>query len=86
MATIGMLAAILTTGCWLPQLLRSWRTRSVGDISWVYLLALGTGVFLWAAYGLATGDLPIVLANTVTGAALLALVAMKARFTPRETP
>jgi MtN3 and saliva related transmembrane protein len=41
--TIGLLAGVLTAGCWLPQLRRSWRTRSTTDISWTYLTVLTTG-------------------------------------------
>ena len=80
MSVLGVLAGILTTGCWLPQLVRSWRTKSVGDISWVYLLALASGVALWVVYGASQGDLPIVLTNAATGAALVALVLMKVRY------
>jgi MtN3 and saliva related transmembrane protein len=80
MSVLGVLAGVLTTGCWLPQLVRSWRTRSVGDISWVYLLALASGVALWAVYGAAQGDLPIVLTNAATGTALIALAVMKLRY------
>lgn len=89
MSVLGVLAGILTTGCWLPQLLRSWRTRSVGDISWVYLLALASGVALWVVYGASRGDLPIVLTNAATGAALVTLAVMKARYRhshPQEDP
>jgi MtN3 and saliva related transmembrane protein len=89
MSMLGVLAGILTTGCWLPQLVRSWRTRSVGDISWVYLLALASGVALWVGYGAAQRDLPIVLTNTATGAALITLTVMKFRYRrpqPQEDP
>ena len=80
MSVLGVLAGILTTGCWLPQLVRSWRTRSVGDISWGYLLVLASGVALWVVYGAAQRDLPIVLTNTATGAALVTLAVMKLRY------
>ncbi|MFF5227804.1 SemiSWEET family sugar transporter [Dactylosporangium sp. NPDC000521] len=85
MSVLGVLAGILTTGCWLPQLARSWRTRSVGDISWFYLLALASGVALWVAYGASQGDLPIVLTNAATGAALLTLSVMKLRYRQEDT-
>ena len=42
---LGAAAGILTTGAWLPQLVRCWQTRSAGDISWSYLLVLGIGVW-----------------------------------------
>ena len=40
---MGLLAGLLTTCCWIPQLRRSWHTRSTRDISWWYLVTLGGG-------------------------------------------
>lgn len=76
---IGLAAGALTTGCWLPQLLRTWRTRSADDFSWAYLALLTCGVGLWLAYGLATGDAAISVANALTLSALLAIGAFKSR-------
>jgi MtN3 and saliva related transmembrane protein len=83
-AIVGGLAAILTTGAWAPQLVKCWRTRSTGDISWTYLAALGTGVALWVTYGAAMGDLAIILANSVTLAALATLAVIKVRSTAQQ--
>lgn len=77
---IGSVAGVLTTGAWLPQLLRCWRTRSTGDISWTYVAVLGTGVALWIAYGIASADPVVVVANAVTLAALGALAILKVSF------
>lgn len=77
MTALGLMAGALTTGCWLPQLLRSWRTRSTEDFSWTYLALLTAGVALWLAYGLAKGDLAIIAANGLTFLALLSIVVLK---------
>ena len=63
---IGMVAAICTTASFLPQVVKTWRTKSAGDLSLVMYAILCTGVFLWGVYGLLIGDLPILLANGVT--------------------
>jgi MtN3 and saliva related transmembrane protein len=78
--TVGLLAGLLTTGCWLPQLLRSWRTRSTGDISWTYLAALTAGVGLWFVYGVMTAAVAVIATNVATVVALLTLATFKARF------
>jgi len=80
---LGALAGILTTSAWLPQLVRCWRTRSMSDISWGYLLVLAVGVGLWVLYGALTSDIIIVVANAVTLAALSALVGFKLAFRDR---
>ncbi|MDX6739001.1 SemiSWEET transporter [Actinocorallia sp. A-T 12471] len=83
MTSLGLLAGALTTGCWLPQLLRSWRTRSTEDISWTYLALLGTGIVLWLAYGLMSDDLALIAANGLTLLFITLIAAMKSRETPR---
>ncbi|WP_131784244.1 SemiSWEET family sugar transporter [Protofrankia symbiont of Coriaria ruscifolia] len=80
MTILGLVAGALTTGCWLPQLLRSWRTRSAGDISWTYLGVLGLGVTLWLSYGLLTDEMTIILANGATVGAIIVLADLKASF------
>jgi MtN3 and saliva related transmembrane protein len=77
---VGMAAGVLTTACWGPQLLRSWRTRSTLDISWFYLGALGGGVALWLTYGLLTSDRALVAANVATVTAVGTLGLFKLRF------
>ena len=77
---VGTVAGVLTTGAWLPQLLKCWRTRSAADLSWSYLAVLGTGVALWAVYGLLSSDLVLILANVITVLALLLLVGFKVAF------
>lgn len=78
--TIGLLAGLLTTGCWLPQLRRSWRTRSTGDISWTYLAVLTAGVVLWFVYGVMIASVAVIATNVATVVALLTLATFKARF------
>src|SRR6478609_2349398 len=80
LTVIGLLAGFLTAACWLPQLRRSWRTRSTLDISWLYLCALTTGVGLWFAYGVFSADVPLALANGLTGTALITLICFKWTF------
>jgi MtN3 and saliva related transmembrane protein len=77
---LGLIAGALTTGCWLPQLLRSWRTRSTGDLSWGYLIALGGGIALWLVYGLVADDIAILATNCLTLTALLVLASLKVRY------
>ena len=77
MTVMGLVAGVLTTACWLPQLVRSWRTRSTRDFSWVYLIVLTAGVSMWAVYGVLRADLAVIAANVVTVCFLLFLVVIK---------
>ncbi len=76
---IGLVAASFTTIAFLPQVVRTIRTRDTAGISlWTYLLFC-TGVVLWLAYGLLKADLPIILANVVTLAFAGTVLVMKLR-------
>lgn len=79
MVIVGLLAALLTTGSWIPQLVRVWRTRSTDDLSWGYLGTFASGVFLWLVYGMYLEDVAIVLANGFTFVAVLGIIEMKRR-------
>lgn len=64
----GYAAALCTSGAYVPQVLRVWRTRSTQDISLKMFLVLVTGLALWLIYGLWRGEIPLVAAN---GASLM---------------
>ena len=77
---LGYIAGFCTTLAFLPQVLRTYKTRHARDISYGMLLLLSTGVSLWFVYGLVIGELPITLANGMTLVLLLILTGMKASF------
>jgi MtN3 and saliva related transmembrane protein len=77
---IGHAAGVLTTLSFLPQVIKAWRTGSTGDLSLIMLLTFLTGIGLWLAYGLAIGALPLILANAVTLALVVVLLALKLGF------
>ena len=77
MQTLGFLAGTLTALAFLPQVIKTWRTRSTGDLSVAMLLAQSSGVALWIVYGVAIDSLPIILANTVTLTFTVILLAFK---------
>jgi MtN3 and saliva related transmembrane protein len=74
---VGSLAAALTTGSFVPQLVRALRTKRMHDVS-PYLMALfASGTTLWLAYGIFREDWVIIGANTTGTALNLALLYLK---------
>ncbi len=63
---LGYAAGTLTTLAFVPQVLRTWKTRSTEDISLGMFSVFTTGVVLWGVYGLLLGSRPIIIANAVT--------------------
>lgn len=64
--TLGLIAGVLTTIAYLPQLIKTWRSKSAHDLSWTMLIVLCTGIILWLVYGVYVHDIPIIAANIVT--------------------
>ena len=76
---IAMFAGVLTTVAFVPQVVQSWNSGSVRDFSLRIPLMFVTGVGLWLAYGLMSGSMPIILANTVTLLLASYILSMKLR-------
>ena len=76
---LGYAAAALTTLAFVPQVVKTWRTKSARDLSGATLAAFCLGVFLWLVYGLALGAAPIIAANAITFLLAAVLVGLKLR-------
>jgi len=63
---IGLLAATGTTISFLPQAIKTIKTKETKDLSLGMYTVLTTGVFLWLVYGIIIKDLPLIAANAVT--------------------
>ena len=77
---IGYMAGTLTTVSFVPQVIRSYTTRSTHDISFKMLILFGAGMLLWTIYGIWINSLPIIAANMITFALVAVLVAMKVHY------
>lgn len=71
---IGSIAAVCTTVAFVPQVIKSWRTRDLSGISLPMYTIFTLGVVLWLVYGILIGDWPVIIANAIT--ALLAGVVL----------
>ena len=63
---VGYFAAILTTAAFLPQLIKTYKTKKADDVSLLTLIMFLCGVGSWIIYGYAISSLPILIANIVT--------------------
>jgi len=64
--SLGLVAAFLTTIAFLPQVIKTWKSRSAKDLSLGMFAIFTTGILLWLIYGILINDLPIILANIFT--------------------
>jgi len=74
---IGLIAAVLTTSAFVPQVYKTWKTKDVKGISLTMYLALFIGIILWLIYGICIHSLSIIIANIITGILVFILIALK---------
>tara|TARA_Y100000589_G_scaffold99243_1_gene93752 strand:+ start:187 stop:453 length:267 start_codon:yes stop_codon:yes gene_type:complete len=62
----GYFAAILTTLAFIPQLIKTLKTKKAEDVSLTTLIMFLTGVAAWIVYGIQISSKPILIANLIT--------------------
>ena len=62
----GFIAAALTTVAFVPQVIKTWKTKKAEDVSTVMLLMFITGLLFWIIYAIHSNALPVLIANIVT--------------------
>ena len=63
---IGLLAAILTTTAFIPQVYKVIKTKSVKGLSLTTYLIFTTGVMFWLIYGLLKSSISMIIGNGIT--------------------
>ena len=63
---LAFFAAIGTTGAFIPQAIKVYKTKKTDDLSIGTFSFFSTGVLLWTIYGYVINSIPIVLGNGIT--------------------
>lgn len=63
---IGFMAAFSTTISFLPQAVKTIRTKDTSGISLSMYIVFTVGTFLWLIYGIWSPSLPVAVANAIT--------------------
>lgn len=77
MEYLGLLAACLTTISFLPQVLLVIKTKDTKSISLKMYILFVSGTVLWFVYGLFIKNLPVTLANFITGTLAITILYYK---------
>lgn len=81
---IGIIAAILTTFGFVPQIIKIYRTKSAKDVSIMTLFQFSVGTFLWALYGMHINDPIIIVANIITFITVIMTVILYYHYNKRQ--
>ncbi|KXA91213.1 hypothetical protein AKJ64_04870 [candidate division MSBL1 archaeon SCGC-AAA259E17] len=77
---IGLVAITFSILGYVPQVVKSWKTREAGDISLPMILILILSLSAWFAYGLLVENLPLILANAASLSLVLLLFTAKLKY------
>ncbi|MBU0536676.1 MAG: hypothetical protein KKE20_06945 [Nanoarchaeota archaeon] len=64
---IGYLGGLFIMISFIPQVVKSYRTRSVGDLSLGMILATLLGTIFWVTYGYLISSMPVLIMNSIFG-------------------
>jgi MtN3 and saliva related transmembrane protein len=62
---MGLVAGLLTTGSFIPQVIRVYKLKSAHDISLLFSISFVVGTILWLAYGIHGQLLPVIIWNAL---------------------
>ena len=77
---LGLTAGVISTLAFVPQLIKTWQSKSAHDLSWSMLFILCTGITLWLVYGLVISDVPVIAANSVLLLLVSVILVLKIRY------
>lgn len=77
---IGYFGSFLTSITFIPQVYKSWKSKSVGDLSIWMVLIVVTSTLVWLVYGYAINSGPVMVANTIVLLLTLVLLYFKITF------
>jgi MtN3 and saliva related transmembrane protein len=79
MQVLGFAAGILTSGAMLPQLIKTWKTKEVEQLSVKTYIVYIVGFGMWITYGFLKSDVPIIVTNffSVVQAAFMIFMKLK---------
>jgi len=76
---LGAIAATLTTVSFVPQAMKTIRTRDTSGISLGMYVAFTIGVAFWFGYGLVLHSWPMIVSNAITFVLAMTILVLKLR-------
>lgn len=77
---IGFLAGVLVAAALLPQVIKSWKTKSTKDISLGWSVTSITGQIMWLVYGALISSPSLVIMSAITLVMALSVLYLKLRY------
>jgi MtN3 and saliva related transmembrane protein len=82
---LGFIAGTLVAVSLLPQVIKSWKTKSTSDISLGWSVTNLAGQIMWAVYGAFIGSYALVIMSSLTLVMALSVLYLKLRYGMQRT-
>jgi MtN3 and saliva related transmembrane protein len=76
----GLIAGAITTGSFIPQVVKVYKLKSAHEISLSFTLLFISGDLLWLTYGIFINSFPIIIWNVIGAILAIALLIGKLKF------
>ncbi|HEY0752285.1 MAG TPA: SemiSWEET transporter [Chitinophagaceae bacterium] len=77
---LGMTAGVISSITFLPQVIKTYRSKSAKDISLLMFTFATTSVIMWLVYGIILGNVPIIFTNSMVLLFSLIMLYFKFRY------
>ena len=77
---LGITAGCISAITFLPQVIKTWKTKSARDVSLLMFTFATLSVILWLVYGIILGNIPIIFTNSIVLLFSLIMLYFKFKF------
>ena len=81
---LGMTAGSISAITFLPQVIKTWKTKSADDISLLMFTFATISVIMWLVYGIILRDVPIIYTNSLVLICSVIMLYFKFRFSSKK--
>ena len=82
---LGLTAGSISGITFIPQVIKTWKTKSADDISLLMFTFATLSVIMWLVYGLIKKDIAIIYTNSLVLVCSLIMLYFKFRYSSKRT-
>lgn len=76
----GHTGAFLSSVTFIPQVVKAWQSKSVGDLSLLMMVIVFSSTLVWLIYGVSLDLWPVIICNAIISVLSLTLIYFKLTF------
>ena len=80
LSILAIVAGIMILSGWVPQIIKGYKTKKLGDVSKYLMIFVAGGAFLWILYGIEKDDPFIIGVNVAAIVLTMIVLGMKFRY------